>query len=303
MVESRQLIHFAEIVKKGSFRSAAKELNLSQPALSRSVQGIEAQLGVKLFDRGQGKVKLTVFGEAILPRATTIINSINDIEQLVESMKGLKTGEFRIGFGPVYSDLFAAASLSHFAKTYPGVRIQTLIGTFSELIHALDDGRIDIFVGEISTLSPNSKYWISALKERIAVFCCRDNHPLLGKEALDHRLFESYPLVTCQLPVRLSSFLKTLENYPEGKERKTVNSDIVCDSFYVAKQVVKNSDAIGLIPEVLIHSELERGELHILTYGKHKVTTLSGIVLLAKRNPSPAVETFIELLKELDTKF
>ena len=79
MVESRQLIHFAEIVKKGSFRSAAKELNLSQPALSRSVQGIEAQFGVKLFDRGQGKVKLTVFGEAILPRATTIIKMIRKV--------------------------------------------------------------------------------------------------------------------------------------------------------------------------------------------------------------------------------
>jgi DNA-binding transcriptional LysR family regulator len=136
MLESRQLIHFLEIAKKGSFRSAAKELNLSQPAVSRSVQGLEALLGVKLFDRGRGKVKLTVFGEAILPRATTILNSIDDIRQLIEEMKGLKIGEFRVGFEPVYADLLAASSLSHFAKTYPGVRIQTRLGTFSELIAA-----------------------------------------------------------------------------------------------------------------------------------------------------------------------
>ena len=93
-----------------------------------------------------------------------------------------------------------------------------------------------------------------------------------------------------------------LDDIADDRKRTTVNSDIVCDSFYVSKQIVKNSDVIGLIPESLIHRELERGELHILTYGDRKVTTLSGIVLLAERNPSPAVGKYIELIQELDTK-
>ena len=53
-----------------------------------------------------------------------------------------------------------------------------------------DDGRIDIFIGETSTLWPKSKYRILELKERIAVFCCRDKHPLLRKKTFGHRLFE-----------------------------------------------------------------------------------------------------------------
>jgi DNA-binding transcriptional LysR family regulator len=126
---------------------------------------------------------------------------------------------------------------------------------------------------------------------------------LLQENALNHGLLKLYPLVTCQLPIRLPSFLKALDDNTNGRKRTTVNSDIVCDSFYVSKQIVKNSDAIGLIPEILIHSEIKRGELHILTYTDQIVTTSSGIVLLAERNPSPAVDKYIELLQELDTKF
>lgn len=96
MIKSRQLIQFLEIAKQGRSKAGARELNL-YPAFSRSIQGLKAQLGVKLFDRGIGMVKLTVFGEALFPRASTIVNSLIDTNQLIEYLKCVETRETNQG--------------------------------------------------------------------------------------------------------------------------------------------------------------------------------------------------------------
>lgn len=300
MIESRQLVQFLEIVKRNSFRAAAKELHLSQPALSRSIQRLEELLGVKLFNRGPQKVTLTVFGEALLPRAANIVNSLNDANHLIEAIKGVETGEFKVGFGPVYADLLAARSIGHFSKMYPRVKIHTLVGRFTELIEALSNGQIDIFVGDTSILTPRKKYWFVPLKKRVGVYCCRENHPIFQAKSINHNLVAKYPLITCQLPIRLLPLIRESDIDIHTEKQTFFYSDIVCDSFSICKQVVKNSDVIGLIPKILIASELKRGELRTLHFKHKKLTASGGIVRLAERKPSPAAEKYIEVLKELD---
>jgi len=300
MIESRHLVQFLEIAKQGSFRAAAKELNLSQPALSRSIQRLEELLGVKLFDRHLKKNPLTVFGEALLPRAANIVNSLLDANQLIEEMRGVKIGEFKVGFGPVYADLIAARSIGHFSRIYPKVKIHTLIGRFAELIEALDNGQIDIFVGEASILTPRNKYRIISLKKRVGVYCCRDNHPIFRSKSIDHSLVASYPLISCQLPIRLLPFVKEPSEAIRTEKQTFFYSEIVCDSYTISKQIAKNSDAICLIPKVLIASELERGEFRMIHFNHKKITTGSGIVRLAERDSPPAVEKYIEIVEGLD---
>ena len=90
----------------------------------------------------------------------------------------------------------------------PKVKIHTLIGRFTDLIEALTNGQIDIFVGETSILTPRNKYWFVPLKKRVAVYCCRDKHPILKSKSIDHRVVAAYPLITCQLPIRLLPHIK-----------------------------------------------------------------------------------------------
>lgn len=300
MIEFRQLVQFLEIAKQNSFRTAAKELNLSQPALSRSIQRLEELLGVKLFDRGSKKITLTAFGEALRPRAASIVNSVNDTNQLIDEMRGIKIGEFKVGFGPVYADLMAARSIGHFSKMYPKVKIRTLIGRFIELIDALNNGQIDIFIGETSVLTPRNKYWVVPLKKRIGVYCCRDNHPIFQSKSINHNLVTSYPLISCQLPIRLLPLIREPSEGIRTEKQVFFYSDIVCDSYTISKQIAKNSNAICLIPKILITSELEHGELRILHFKHKELSTNSGIVCLAEREPSPAIEKYIKVVKELD---
>lgn len=300
MAELRQLMHFLELAQQKNFKDAAKKLNLSQSALSRSIQQLEKLLGVKLFTRSVKKTTLTAYGEALLPRAVNVINSLNDVHQVLDNLKELKAGEFSVGFGAAYAELMAARSIGYFSTQYPGVNIYTMLGRFTDLVEHLNSGEIDLLIGETSTLSPVKNYKIVSLKRRAGIYCCRANHPIFKSKTIDYSIISKYPFVTCQLPHRFLPHIKKLGEEVRIDKQTFVYSNIVCDSLSICKQISTQSNAICLIPEGIITSELKNGELCTIDYKHEQLTTQAGIVHLANRDPSPAVERYIEIVRELD---
>lgn len=300
MIENKQLAHFLELAKQKNFRDAAKKLRLSQPALTRSIQRLEKLLAVKLFIRSAKQTTLTAYGEALLPRAANMLNSLSDVHQMLDNLKGLEVGEFRVGFGPTYADSIAARSIGRFSTLYPGIAIYTELGRFTELLEFLNAGKIDLYLGETSTLSPVKDYEIVPLKRRTALYYCRSDHPIFNLTTIDYRHISKYPLVSCQLPYRLLPHIKEHGDAFPGDEQTFVYSNIVCDSFSICKNISLYSNAICLIPELLVTSELENGELRILDYKHEQITTQSGIVHLASRDLSPAAVRYIEIVREVD---
>lgn len=300
MIGTQQLLHFLEVAEQQSFRGAARRLHLSQPALSRSIRKLEEQLGVPLFHRDTKKVQLTLYGEALLPRASATLNSIGDAQQVIEELKGIEGGEFSVGYGPVYSDFLAARSIGEFCRRYPKVNIYTEIGRFTELIERLKSGQLDLFIGETSTFIPSERYKIVPLKTRHAVYCCRSDHPIFATGALTYTRVAEYPLVTCQLPFRLYNSVHIAGDQLHTDRHTFLYSNIVCDSFLIAKQISKRSDAICLIPEIYVADEVESGEFRVLDFEHKPISSQGGIVHLAEREPAPAVEKYIEIFRQLD---
>jgi DNA-binding transcriptional LysR family regulator len=280
MIGTQQLLYFLEVAEQQSFRGAARRLHLSQPALSRSIQKLEEQLGVPLFHRDTKKVQLTLYGEALLPRASATLNSLGDAQQVIEELKGIKGGEFSVGYGPVYSDFLAARSIGEFCRRYPKVNIYTEIGRFTELIERLKSGQLDLFIGETSTFIPTERYKIVPLKKRHAVYCCRSDHPIFATGSLTYTRVTEYPLVSCQLPFRLYNSVH-----------------IAGDQLHTDRHT---SDAICLTPEVYVADEVESGEFRVLDFKHKPISSQGGIVHFAEREPAPAVEKYIEVFRQLD---
>jgi len=107
------------------------------------------------------------------------------------------------------------------------------------------------------------------LKIRIGVYCCRFNHPIFDNKVIDQKTASQFTMVTCQLPIRLFPFIKSPSDDIHIDRQTFVHSDILCDSFSISKQIVKNSDAIGLVPKILLTSEIECGELRELNFKHH----------------------------------
>lgn len=122
-MENRQLKYFLEICRERSFSSAAKSLYISQQALSKSIQKLESDLGVPLFERTNSGIRLTQYGEYLEKRAAPILDELecvcSDIAQMKESQQGKVEAAF--SFGVISS--FPPDWLLNFQRNYPNILI------------------------------------------------------------------------------------------------------------------------------------------------------------------------------------
>jgi LysR family transcriptional regulator, hydrogen peroxide-inducible genes activator len=126
------------------FASAAEHCFVTQPTLSMQVQKLEEELGVKLFDRSKQPVVPTEIGVEIIEQARRILSEKNVITELVQTKKGIITGELRIGIIPTLAPYLLPLFVQSFAKKYPHIKliVQELMTEY--IITRLREGRIDV---------------------------------------------------------------------------------------------------------------------------------------------------------------
>ena len=99
-MELRRLRHFLAVAEHGNFGRAAAAAHITQPALSRSIQALETEVGAVLFDRRTERVELTDMGRLVLRHATRARRRRTDLDREISLAKGLELGELRVGVGP-----------------------------------------------------------------------------------------------------------------------------------------------------------------------------------------------------------
>jgi DNA-binding transcriptional LysR family regulator len=145
-MELRQLEHFVAIAEEHSFTRAARRLNYVQSALSVSIQSLERELGIRLFDRTTHRVVLTDAGEALLPSARQTLASVEQTRDVAAALKGVVRGTLRIGIMQSFGFLDIPALLGDFHRRHPHVEIQVgpSAGGSVTLVEELKRGRTDI---------------------------------------------------------------------------------------------------------------------------------------------------------------
>jgi DNA-binding transcriptional LysR family regulator len=145
-VELRQLDHFVAVAEDGSFTKAARRLNYVQSALSVSVQALERELGVRLFDRTTHRVTLTGDGQALLPAARRTLAAAEETRDIAAAVRGVLRGTLRVGIMQSFAFADVPAMLGRFHRQHPGVEIQVrpAIGGSAALLEDLRQGALDI---------------------------------------------------------------------------------------------------------------------------------------------------------------
>ena len=136
----RHLQLLAILDDSGSVRSAADELNLSQPAVSKMLAEVESAFGHRLFDRGRRGVVANTHGRAAVHRARVVLNELQGAAHELQGMRG-GGGLLRLGTLSV-TDIVPAAVV-RLRQRLPGSRVQIREGRVQELIAALLDGVLD----------------------------------------------------------------------------------------------------------------------------------------------------------------
>jgi len=139
-----QLRAFVTVVDAGGVSRAAERLHLSQPALSRQVQTLEADLGLELFDRTQRRLRLTSAGEDLLRRSRTVLLEVQNLKERAISLQSGATGVLRVGATPPTIEAPLAAFLGGWLKKHAGIEVHIVEDGGSRLAERLHDGELHV---------------------------------------------------------------------------------------------------------------------------------------------------------------
>jgi molybdate transport repressor ModE-like protein len=142
-VKLHQLRALAEIARAGSIQRAARSMNLSQPALSKSILELERQLGVVLLLRGAGGATLTPFGAILAKRYPGIQKELDKAREEVEWLRGMSGGHLLVGLSPPVAGTGIAPLFTQFRERQPGVELEVLELRPALIFDAVRSGILD----------------------------------------------------------------------------------------------------------------------------------------------------------------
>ncbi|MES2257064.1 MAG: LysR substrate-binding domain-containing protein [Pseudomonadota bacterium] len=224
-----QLRDFLAVAERRSIRAAARQLNLPQPNITRSIHELERELGVVLFERRAQGVDLTPMGEVFLRRARSVRRELERAQEELDQLRGETHGHLTVCMSSVpYIALFPEA-LPAFRKRYPLVKLALFDGVFPRVETSVKDGTIDCYIGPPPEIVPPDML-VEKLFDNTLVVMGRKGHPLAHARSLRELtgaewmttsitrkaeeelapLFEQHGLPTPQLAVQAQSAMSCM---------------------------------------------------------------------------------------------
>jgi DNA-binding transcriptional LysR family regulator len=286
-----QLKHFVALAEVGSFAKASKLLYLTQPALSRSIQALEEEVGQALFDRIGRRIELTGMGRQLLPRAQKLLQEADAIKSMGRRMASGITGTVRVGLGSGPGAILSISMLMHMARHHPDLHLEVARGGTELLIHALRQRRLDAAVVDIRAMRPASDLQVSLQIEMPASFLCRAGHPLCAWPGpVPFQQVLAYPIASTPLSDEVARILT--ERYgPRANPDDMVT--LRCDDTQTLVEVARNTDAV-----VLTINAAGRDLARLPVEPPLNATARFGLVTLDQRAENPALEIIRKLVKE-----
>lgn len=300
-MELRQLRHLMAVVEHGSFSRAAEAVHLTQPALTRSIQALEASVGAAVLERNRGSMAPTDVGRLLLSHARLLDSATRDLERDIALTQGLELGELRIGVGPYGGSTLVGPAIGQLNQAHPGLRLKTVLAPWQELPERVRTRDVDLIVVELSQVLQMDDFGVQPLNEHPMVAVCRPDHPLTRLPAPTAAQLFSYPVAGPSLTAAQSALLQGVI-HPQGGGAGPKRSllSVECDLASLLKDVLRHSDAVSLMPEFMVSADVRLGQLVRLP-GPHLGLRLRfGCAWLKARTLSPAALRFMALLADHD---
>ena len=168
---------FVAVAERGSLRAAARQLGNTQPAISRSIQELERELGTALFERRSTGVQLTMMGEVFLQRARLVGNELERAKEELDQLRGAVNGRLKVAMSSVPHIALLPNALRPFRLKYPDVAIEIVDAVFPKIEGDLKTGQLDCYFGPVPSTMPPELY-SEKLFDNTRLIIGRKGHPL-----------------------------------------------------------------------------------------------------------------------------
>ncbi|MGQ9659469.1 MAG: LysR family transcriptional regulator [Thermochromatium sp.] len=256
-VSLRQLRVFEAVARHSSYTRAAEELHLSQPAVSMQVRQLEEAIGLTLFERLGKQVVLTEAGREVFHYSRTIGQSLREMEEVLESLKGLSRGSLYIAVASTVN-YFAPRLLAIFQQRYPGIGLRLDVTNREHLIQLLDSNTVDLVL--MGVPPPDVEVEAEAFMDNPLVVIAPPDHPLAGQPAIPlARLAEE----TFVMREEGSGTRQAMERFFSERGQR-IRYGMQMTRNEAVKQAVRSGLGLSVVSLHTIELELETGRLVIL---------------------------------------
>jgi DNA-binding transcriptional LysR family regulator len=301
-VDTKQLERFVDVVESGSLTRTSRRLNISQPALSKSLRLIEEQLGTKLLERGPRGVRVTKFGDVFYKRARSITAQFRRAQQDIDDLKDSTAGQVALGVtpGPGILDRIVPEAVARIDRKRPSLRFEIRSGSVHELLSALHQGEMDVLFTVIDEQLKGPDLKIERLFEDHFVLVVNCKHPLLKKNKITLEDLTGNRWVFLQDALSLWHAVEDLAR----QQSLTMRAPIEANSVVFVRTMVAKTDCIGVLPSYAAEIGAESGTITFIPLERisdHRVLPRlgrpMGLVYSAVNDLTPAGEALLKSIR------
>lgn len=193
-IDLDQLRTFVTVAEAGGLTPAAETLNISLPAISRRLTGLEDELGIHLLERSTRRVALTQTGREFLPRARRLLDELEESLLGIRETAARRRGLVTVACIPTAAYYFLPATLAAFARRFPEVRVRIMDLSGDDVASAVGSGAAEFGIGMEGVAHPETEF--RPLRQDPFVLACRRDHRLAARrDAVRWRELEGERLV------------------------------------------------------------------------------------------------------------
>ena len=283
---------FYVVANHSNITKASEELNISQPAISKSIKNLEDQLGGNLFIRTKRGVILTEEGKEFYNYIKQAMEYINNAEKKFTNLINLETGCIKIGINTTLTKEFLLPFLEEFHSLYPKIDIQITNGITSHLINELKNGLIDIVFLNLNDKDYGNDIDIIKCKKIHDVFIASKKYSELNDKVISLNELKNYPLI---FQAKGSNTRNFLDNFLKEKNI-TLKPNIELASYSLVTEFCKAGFGIGFVVKEFIQKDLNEGKIFSIKIKENIPERYIGYAISNKHLPSFSTKKLIEII-------
>ncbi|WP_322054499.1 LysR family transcriptional regulator [Paraburkholderia bannensis] len=285
---------FIEVAELGSISRVAALRQTVQSNVSRQIAEFERECGGRLFERTGRGVKLTGFGERIIPRIRAWIADTDQLFNDIRTSSGAPFGEVRIGILPSTAHPLMTTLCERINSAYPDIRLNVRESQLGEVETWLDSGRVDLailFHGEramtterLATLATIETYLVGA-----------PDSPGVQQETIEFKQLAGLPLILPGRPNRLRNLMDDVARRA-GIELRTV---LEADSLALQREMAASGRGYAVLGPWAIAPDIRAGRLRAARIVKPNLTRFVTLASSSQGAMTPAIRVVIATMKEI----
>ncbi len=295
-MDLRQLRYFCAIAARRSFRQASNDVRVAQPALSQQIRRLEAELGVKLFDRASRPVELTDAGEMLLPRARQILADADRAAAEVREFGGAFRGRVVIAAMAYLTALELPDVLAEFHERHPLVDLQLRVGNSGRVFELLKTGEADLALCHVDNLVLPPECTVEELRREELVIIVKATDPLAALRQVSIQEVADQPFIMFRRGASIREALE--EAFEEAGLPLLVGFE--SGDLPTAFAFVSRGLGVALVPRSATH--IYADQVTALAIRPVPLARRVALVSRTDRYQSRAVDAFAQHAKRLMTR-